>query len=306
MLVRAPVDPTVIRRDKPKGRPSFHAISAGQGIALDDQPSSSATPTNSQSSKNSSGKCANDSTGKTSLDSKFQASSSGKANHKTSSSEKKHQPANQVDDRSSPDSTLTTIQETIADPISPSVETVERAAAAKIYLETYFNEKFCGSSPRERRAQMLEAELFSRRESLAPTEVEVLRREFRRYETEHLRETRAMKARSIRALHAENGSRASCLMEDYELIKILGKGSFGIVRLVRERQPPGSDGAGNATNGESNVERKQVYAMKVIRKSDMLRTSQEGHLRAERDLLVASEGSKWSVVSPSLRCFLGS
>lgn len=35
--------------------------------------------------------------------------------------------------------------------------------------------------------------------------------------------------------------------------------------------------------------------MKVIRKSDMLRNSQEGHLRAERDFLVASEKSRWIV-----------
>jgi hypothetical protein len=35
--------------------------------------------------------------------------------------------------------------------------------------------------------------------------------------------------------------------------------------------------------------------MKVIRKSDMLRNSQEGHLRAERDFLVAAEGSRWLV-----------
>jgi hypothetical protein len=33
--------------------------------------------------------------------------------------------------------------------------------------------------------------------------------------------------------------------------------------------------------------------MKAIRKSDMLRNSQEGHLRAERDFLVAAEGSRW-------------
>lgn len=39
--------------------------------------------------------------------------------------------------------------------------------------------------------------------------------------------------------------------------------------------------------------KKQVYAMKVIRKSDMLRNSQEGHLRAERDFLVSAEGSRW-------------
>lgn len=35
--------------------------------------------------------------------------------------------------------------------------------------------------------------------------------------------------------------------------------------------------------------------MKVIRKSEMLRTSQEGHLRAERDFLVASANSRWVV-----------
>jgi serine/threonine protein kinase len=62
----------------------------------------------------------------------------------------------------------------------------------------------------------------------------------------------------------------------YETVSVLGKGSFGVVRLVRERGRAG-----------------RVYAMKVIRKSKMLRTSQEGHLRAERDILVASEGSRW-------------
>ncbi len=35
--------------------------------------------------------------------------------------------------------------------------------------------------------------------------------------------------------------------------------------------------------------------MKVIRKSDMLRNCQEGHLRAERDFLVSAEGSRWIV-----------
>jgi len=39
--------------------------------------------------------------------------------------------------------------------------------------------------------------------------------------------------------------------------------------------------------------------MKVIRKSDMLRNSQEGHLRAERDFLVAAENSRWFVTHKS-------
>jgi len=42
--------------------------------------------------------------------------------------------------------------------------------------------------------------------------------------------------------------------------------------------------------------------MKVIRKSDMLRNSQEGHLRAERDFLVSAEGSRWYVNTHCVNC----
>lgn len=44
---------------------------------------------------------------------------------------------------------------------------------------------------------------------------------------------------------------------------------------------------------QPSEEKKEVYAMKVIRKAEMLCNSQEGHLRAERDFLVNSEGSRW-------------
>ncbi|KAL0781081.1 hypothetical protein CaCOL14_002416 [Colletotrichum acutatum] len=66
-------------------------------------------------------------------------------------------------------------------------------------------------------------------------------------------------------------------LENLETLQILGKGSFGVVKLVWDRC------------------RRQVFAMKVIRKSDMIRSCQEGHLRAERDFLAASENSDWVV-----------
>lgn len=95
----------------------------------------------------------------------------------------------------------------------------------------------------------------------------------------------------------------------YDIIRVLGKGSFGVVRLVREKSQmrnsledsPGSESADssiaarNVSMTSSACKIKQVFAMKVIRKSDMLRNSQEGHLRAERDFLVASENSRWVV-----------
>ena len=197
---------------------------------------------------------------------------------------------------SSPDSNLTTTQETVLDQASPSVLTVERAAAAKIFLETYFDERLAPRpSPRSLRLRMFETELFNRGgiESLTAEEFKSLRSQFFRRETDHLRETRVMKTRSIRARAAPRGSPEACLVNDYEVIRILGKGSFGVVRLVREKIPI-SEGY-KTVNGWSGGKRGRVYAMKVIRKSDMLRTSQEGHLRAERDFLVASKGSKWVV-----------
>lgn len=98
-------------------------------------------------------------------------------------------------------------------------------------------------------------------------------------------------------------------VSNYDIVRILGKGSFGVVRLVREKSEHSGDLRGDnrplaciveteAAEAQSVASRqkgKQLFAMKVIRKSDMLRNSQEGHLRAERDFLVASENSKWVV-----------
>lgn len=100
-------------------------------------------------------------------------------------------------------------------------------------------------------------------------------------------------------------------MSNYDIVRVLGKGSFGVVRLVREKSEtatfPSASNSDHERGGVSTSNQvgsrsspsirkvKQVYAMKVIRKSDMLRNSQEGHLRAERDFLVASESSRWVV-----------
>ncbi|KAL2270878.1 hypothetical protein VTJ83DRAFT_249 [Remersonia thermophila] len=178
----------------------------------------------------------------------------------------------------------------------PGIVTAERAAAARIYLEKYFNELLApGPLGRQVRQQLLETEMFNRARErgvpLTTAEVAEARARFYQRETEHLRALRVTRAKGLRALmgapDAADGSdgssnagmrgSGSCghSAEDYETVQVLGKGSFGVVRLVRDRTSGG-----------------RVYAMKVIRKSKMLRSNQEGHLRAERDLLVASEGSR--------------
>lgn len=186
--------------------------------------------------------------------------------------------------RSSPEGrALSTIPESGVVQAVPTIMTVERAAAAKIFLETHFNELLYRPNMRNLRRQYLEYQLIHS-PHLSLEQKEVIRNLNNKKEACHLRETRVMKTKCYLA-GTDRGSRF--FLDNYEPLKILGKGSFGVVRLIREKPR-----AGIAVSG-------QVYAAKVIRKSDMLRNSQEGHLKAERDFLVASGGSRWYV-----SCFL--
>ncbi|KAI8623329.1 serine/threonine protein kinase [Xylariaceae sp. FL1651] len=64
--------------------------------------------------------------------------------------------------------------------------------------------------------------------------------------------------------------------ENYQTVKIIGKGAFGEVKLVQKK----SDGV--------------VYAMKSLIKTEMFKKDQLAHVRAERDILAESD-SPWVV-----------
>ncbi|KAI8907599.1 kinase-like domain-containing protein [Powellomyces hirtus] len=74
-------------------------------------------------------------------------------------------------------------------------------------------------------------------------------------------------------------TREKITVADFDTIRTLGHGAFGLVRLVRHR---GS---------------KEVFAMKILRKADTIKRNQESHVRAERDLLsdAAAESANWVV-----------
>ncbi|KAI0120299.1 kinase-like protein [Hypoxylon sp. NC0597] len=284
---------TVIHRIRSQSRPSRESIERADDGTLSASPPEAAVSSNyngnsfSNSNTTSSGKSSGPTngtggtggtgtTGKTSFESKRDNNLGDK---KTFSVIRDKEPEN----TSIQESNLTTIQEAALDLSSPTILTVERAAAAKVFLETYYNEQLSKPSPRSIRRRYLEGELY-RDGGLTEAEKVAIRRNFFKQETDHLRETRVLKAKSIGAMQGKHNQ----LADNYEVLKILGKGSFGVVRLVREK-------ANLADAGHDVSQDRKVYAMKVIRKSAMLRTSQEAHLLAERDFLVASEGSKWIV-----------
>ncbi len=145
--------------------------------------------------------------------------------------------------------------------IRPSLTTVEKSVAAKIYFENLYYGILKKPRARDARRAGLEAELAALR--LSESAKAAIRARWAANETEHLREVRA---------------RVS--VNSFVKLKTIGHGAFGVVALVRER------GTG------------QLLAMKQLRKADMLRKGQEGHVRAERDLMTsasASANAKWIV-----------
>ncbi|EMR09463.1 hypothetical protein PNEG_02405 [Pneumocystis murina B123] len=141
----------------------------------------------------------------------------------------------------------------------PSLSTIEKSAATKIFFETYFHNIFKKPNPREERRKNLEIQL--KNPKLSDRERESLRLKFNREETEYLRSLRQRVDAS-----------------SFVILKTIGHGAFGVVKLVRKKD-----------NG-------MIYAMKILKKADMLKKGQEGHVRAERDLLaIASDNGSWTV-----------
>ncbi|KAJ3151548.1 hypothetical protein HDU89_001991 [Geranomyces variabilis] len=140
--------------------------------------------------------------------------------------------------------------------------TVERSVAAKIYFEQYFDRVYkSGPTARAKRRLQLESELAGMT-SLTEVEKRAVRQDWLARESERMRRTR------------EKISAA-----DFDTVRTLGHGAFGLVRLVRHRAS------------------KEVFAMKILRKADTIKKGHESHVRAERDLLsdAAAESANWVV-----------
>ncbi|CAG8447624.1 8563_t:CDS:2 [Diversispora eburnea] len=143
--------------------------------------------------------------------------------------------------------------------IVPSLTTIEKSVAAKIYFENYFYGVLKKPSGRSKRRNQLETELENM--IIPDQDKQEIRQAWLNLESDYMRLLRHRI--TINAFH---------------MVKTIGHGAFGVVKLVREKN--------------TGI----LYAMKMMKKVDMLKKGQEGHIRAERDLLTAAtESAQWIV-----------
>ncbi|KAG9510469.1 Serine/threonine-protein kinase tricorner [Fragariocoptes setiger] len=135
--------------------------------------------------------------------------------------------------------------------------TLDKAIKARLYLENYYCNLINQHVERRNRLERLEESM--REEGLTEEQKQDKRLQHAAKETEFLRLKRSRLG-----------------VEDFEPLKVIGKGSFGEVRLVQKKDTG------------------HVYAMKILRKADMLEKEQIAHVRAERDILVEAD-HQWVV-----------
>jgi len=130
--------------------------------------------------------------------------------------------------------------------------TASKVTAAKSTFEQYYANLKNETEARGHRGQLLEERMSQK--GLSAAEKETRRKELQTRETEFLR---------IRRTKLGN--------QDFVPIKTIGRGAFGEVKLVQKKDTG------------------QIFAMKVLRKADMLEKDQVAHVKAERDILVEAD-----------------
>lgn len=129
--------------------------------------------------------------------------------------------------------------------------------AFKFYMEQHIENVMKAYQQRQQRRIKLEMEM-SKRKLDEPT-CEQMRRLLAQKESNFLRMKRAKVRR-----------------DQFEIIKPIGVGAFGVVSLVRKKDT------------------KSYYAMKSLRKADVVRRNQVAHVKAERDILAEAD-NEWVV-----------
>uniref|UniRef100_A0A1I8GGL6 non-specific serine/threonine protein kinase n=1 Tax=Macrostomum lignano TaxID=282301 RepID=A0A1I8GGL6_9PLAT len=163
----------------------------------------------------------------------------------------------------------------LSDSSPVSSHTMDKVKIAKVSLESYYHNLAAQHKERRTRYQLLEQRMedegLSSEQATLGFEyfnsisiMDFLQKDERRHQ-------HAMKETEFLRL-----KRARLTVNDFEALKVIGKGAFGEVRLVQKRDTG------------------HIYAMKILKKVDMLQKDQIAHARAERDILVKAD-NEWVV-----------
>ncbi|KAK9238712.1 kinase-like domain-containing protein [Lipomyces kononenkoae] len=135
--------------------------------------------------------------------------------------------------------------------------TLQRAAAAKLKIENFYQLNVSHAVERNQRRVELENKLATERGSEE--------RKNRQLQNLGRKESTFLRLRRTRLV-----------LDDFHTVKVIGKGAFGEVRLVQKKDTG------------------KIYAMKTLLKSEMFKKDQLAHVKAERDVLAGSD-SPWVV-----------
>ncbi|XP_070562359.1 serine/threonine-protein kinase 38-like [Ptychodera flava] len=136
-----------------------------------------------------------------------------------------------------------------------SQHTSDKVTKAKVTLENFYTNLVFQNEERLNRQRKLENSIAE----LSDEEKAERRSQHAQKETEFLRLKRSRLG-----------------VDDFESLKVIGRGAFGEVRLVQKKDTG------------------HIYAMKILRKADMHEREQVAHVRAERDILVEAD-NPWVV-----------
>ncbi|KAF9485332.1 AGC/NDR protein kinase [Pholiota conissans] len=139
-----------------------------------------------------------------------------------------------------------------------SDEAMTRAKSAQLKLEHYY--KVAVDSAIERNTRRVELERRLQSEAMMSEE----------RKSRQLQQLGKKESTFLRLKRTKLG------LDDFRTVKVIGKGAFGEVRLVQK------------------TDTGKIYAMKLLKKDEMLKKEQLAHVRAERDVLAESD-SPWVV-----------
>ena len=138
-----------------------------------------------------------------------------------------------------------------------SKSTQDKAAAVKLKIENFYQSSVKYAIERNERRVELEAGLNS-------------------HDWSEERKNRQLTSLGKKESQFLRLRRTRLSLEDFQTVKVIGKGAFGEVRLVQKRDTG------------------KIYAMKTLLKSEMYKKDQLAHVKAERDVLAGTD-SPWIV-----------